>query len=146
MSASSVIAMSPLIESLQSGLEAIREARYLEAIDLLESYCYAVDQDLLNPEAKCNSCLLAQIFLVKAYLGSGDLERALALCQLVSESEHPQVKAWAQQALPILYTEELQQNLPQQQRICLELPPLSDLPLDPSLQKLCNLALDPQPL
>lgn len=121
--------MSSLIDSLQSGLEALQDSRYLEAIDLLESYCYAIDPDLSSTSSSQPACLAAQIFLVKAYFSSGDLERALALCQLVSESDHPQMKAWAQEALPILYTEELQQNLPHHQRIRLELPSVADIRL-----------------
>ncbi len=118
-------------DSLQSGLDALEQDRYLEAIDLLESYCYTCELAATCSASQKQACLLAQISLVKAYLGSGDLERALALCQAVADTdEDPLAQQWAQAALPILYTEELQQSLPDHQRIPLELPSISDIYLN----------------
>jgi hypothetical protein len=102
--------------SLRSGILALKQERYLEAINLLEAFCYCCS--LRTDDAEDghipDECLLAQVSLVKAYQGSGDLERAIALCQDVTASTHPQVKTWAEQALQVLLNPETQQALPWQ--------------------------------
>ncbi|MEN2383903.1 MAG: hypothetical protein KA716_31335 [Gloeotrichia echinulata DEX184] len=57
--------------SLQSGLNAFQEGRYQESVKLLEQFCRnCVDQN-------SSDYLSAQMWLVKAYQGAGELEKAV---------------------------------------------------------------------
>src|SRR6476469_8292295 len=80
--------------SLESGLAALKQERYKEAVQLLENFC----QNCFDTRA--TEYMKAQMALVKAYGGSGQTDRAIALCQeLVATSENAQVRTWAEQAL-----------------------------------------------
>ncbi|MFT0788125.1 hypothetical protein, partial [Synechococcus sp. H55.10] len=107
--------MSPPYGSLRAGITALKQERYLEAINLLESFCYCCSIQESSPRQKERNgsridpeeCALARVALVMAYQGSGDLERSTALCQeLLEQGETPSTPLWAQewaaQALPIL--------------------------------------------
>ena len=107
--------MSPPYGSLRAGITALKQERYLEAINLLESFCYCCSIQESSPRQKERNgsridpeeCALARVALVMAYQGSGDLERSTALCQeLLEQKEIPIAPLWAQewaaQALPTL--------------------------------------------
>jgi len=97
--------------SLRAGITALKQERYLEAINLLESFCYCCSiqerQERNGSRADPEECALARVALVMAYQGSGDLERSIALCQeLLEQKETPEsatwAREWAAQALPTL--------------------------------------------
>lgn len=107
--------MSHATGSLRAGITALKQERYLEAIDLLESFCYCYSLQGSSRrrlrEENCRvgpaECALAQVALVMAYQRSGDLERSAALCQeLLEQAESNEAcqwaKEWAAQALPAL--------------------------------------------
>ncbi|MGQ9837070.1 MAG: hypothetical protein ACUVRV_03665 [Cyanobacteriota bacterium] len=108
--------MSYSTGSLRAGITAFKQERYLEAINLLESFCYCCSIQGSSPrrfgEQKGSrmdpsECALAQVALVMAYQRSGDLERSTALCQeLLEQTEVSKTSLWAQewaaQALPTL--------------------------------------------
>lgn len=102
--------------SLRAGITALKQERYLEAINLLESFCYCCSiqerqehrlSERNGSRADPEECVLARVALIMAYQGSGDLERSTALCQeLLEEKETPEsapwAREWAAQALPTL--------------------------------------------
>ncbi|MEA5516489.1 zinc metalloprotease HtpX [Nodularia sp. UHCC 0506] len=78
--------------SLQSGLEAFQQGRYQEAVELLEQFSRnCVDHD-------SSDYLSAQMWLMKAYQGTGEIEKAKVLCQKLMVSENPQARKWAEKA------------------------------------------------
>ncbi len=87
--------MSLDLGTSQAGIVAAKQGRYLEAIELLESFCQ-------NTEPQSKDYLQAQMWLVKAYQSVGQEEEAIALCQLMTYSDHPQVVQWARKILPSL--------------------------------------------
>lgn len=72
--------------SLKAGLAALRSGDYPTAIAILESICQTQHQ---------TSRLKAQMGLVVAYEHTGEINRALALCQILTNSSNSQVKEWA---------------------------------------------------
>ncbi|WGV26029.1 zinc metalloprotease HtpX [Halotia branconii] len=78
--------------SLQSGLDAFQQGRYQEAVELLEQFCRnCVDHN-------SSDYLSAQMWLMKAYQGAGEVEKATSLCQKLMMSENSQIRNWAQKA------------------------------------------------
>lgn len=108
--------------ALRAGLEALQHSRYLEAIDRLETYCQQQEQDLSEP-----TCVMAQLFLVKAYFEGGELDRALVICEDLSQATQAEIREWVMDALPVLQSEAEQQDLPWQQRLHGDLPALPPL-------------------
>jgi|GEM_PF-257363 len=82
-------------ERFETGQKALRQGCYEAAVEALEDYCHRV-----NPRTRGYS--QAQRSLVKAYQGNGQQEAAIALCQQMTMSEKPIVKAWASQFLHTL--------------------------------------------
>lgn len=78
--------------------QAIQAKRYADAIPLLEAFCR-------NSPVSSKDYFQAQVWLVKAYKATGQTDRAIALCQQMSQSQHPKIQAWAQQALSTLSSE-----------------------------------------
>ena len=76
---------------LQSGLAALKSKDYSGAIAHLES--------LSRLETSSANRFKAQMGLVRAYAGKGEAVRAIALCRQLSQSNCPQVRAWATQTL-----------------------------------------------
>jgi Protein of unknown function (DUF3137) len=94
----------PAIELLQSGGEALKQKRYAEAVQALETYCQQVAQaDKTDAQA--------QIWLVKAYKGNQQTDEAIALCQQLTTAEDQMVQSWAQQYLTALSTATVVQAL-----------------------------------
>ncbi|TVP63014.1 MAG: peptidase M48 [Nodularia sp. (in: Bacteria)] len=78
--------------SLQSGLDAFQQGRYQEAVEILEQFSRnCVDQN-------SSDYLSAQMWLMKAYQGTGEIEKAAILCQKLMVSENPQARKWAEKA------------------------------------------------
>ena len=78
--------------SLQSALDALKQKRYQEAVELLEQFC----RDCA--EHNSSDYLSAQMWLMKAYQATGETKKAKALCQKLIMSEDPQTRTWAEQA------------------------------------------------
>ncbi len=87
-------------EILQSGLEALKQGSYQDAIELLEKFCqyYLVAAEISLQK----QYIQAQMGLVKAYHYCEDTQKAIALCQQLASNENPQVQAWVQRVLPSL--------------------------------------------
>ncbi|RUR72772.1 M48 family metalloprotease [Chlorogloeopsis fritschii PCC 9212] len=78
--------------SLQSGLDAFKKGNYQQAVELLEQFCRN-SGDRNSPDY-----LSAQMWLMKAYQGTGETEKAKILCQKLMMSENSEVRSWAEQA------------------------------------------------
>lgn len=78
---------------LQAGHDALRQERYIEAIELLEEYCI----DCQDPRSQ--EYLQAQMWLVTAYYRSGQNSQAKAICHRLTDSKNPEIASWAQQTL-----------------------------------------------
>ncbi|MCU0526604.1 MAG: zinc metalloprotease HtpX [Elainella sp. Prado103] len=75
-----------------AAVQAIQSKRYTDAIPLLEAFCR-------HSPGSSKDHFQAQIWLVKAYQATGQIDRAVVLCRQMSRSTHPKIQAWAQQAL-----------------------------------------------
>jgi len=86
---------------LEAGLAALKQGDYQAAIDHLETYTRVGairESPLPKPQL-----WRAQMGLVAAYQGNGNLEKAASLCQTLTQSENEKVRAWAvrtQEKLP----------------------------------------------
>lgn len=78
--------------SLEAGLEALRQERYSEAIDLLNAYCQTA-----KPTSR--DYWQAKMHLVKTYRQQGELQQAIDLCQQLLDHSNAQIQIWAQQEL-----------------------------------------------
>ncbi|MEH2194632.1 MAG: molecular chaperone DnaJ [Nostoc sp.] len=88
-----------LSELLTEGITACKEGRYPKAIKYLEDHCQG------STDRNSQDYIQAQMWLIKVYKMVGQLERAIALCQLLSNHTHPQVQTWAIKTLPMLSKE-----------------------------------------
>ncbi|MEH1839724.1 MAG: hypothetical protein V7L20_13350 [Nostoc sp.] len=88
-----------LSELFTKGIIACKEERYPKAIKYLEYYC----QGYTDRNSK--DYIQAQMWLIKVYKIVGQLERAIALCQLLNNHTHPQVQTWATKTLAMLSKE-----------------------------------------
>ncbi len=75
--------------SLAQGLQAFKEQKFDEAIELLSQYC----QDATHKDSAEYS--QAQMALAKAYHSKGQIEEAIALCQILKNHLDSQVNLWA---------------------------------------------------
>ncbi len=98
--------MSPNSGAFQAGVEAAQQRRYPEAVQLLEAFCQSC------AGTGSFDCIQAQMWLVKAYQGSGQIELAIALCQQMATYDLPQTVSWAQKVLPVLLAARETQPLP----------------------------------
>lgn len=89
----------PFSELFTEGITACQEGRYPKAIKYLEDYCQGYT------DRNSQDYIQAQMWLIRAYQMGGQLHRAIALCQLLSNHSHPQVQNWANKTLPILSKE-----------------------------------------
>jgi len=80
----------PLNLSLDEGLIALKQKNYTGAIAYLKPVLQATRPSVV---------LKAQMGLVKAYQGAGQIEEAIALCQALSTSTNPRTRSWAAQTL-----------------------------------------------
>jgi tetratricopeptide (TPR) repeat protein len=85
-------------ELLSVGQKALKFRRYAEAISAFEEFFQKTDVETKDYSQ-------AQIWLVKAYKGNGQLEDAIALCQQLTTSEQNVVQIWAKQFISTLLPE-----------------------------------------
>lgn len=81
--------MSSQVDSFKAGAAAVKQRRFSEAVQHLEAYCRA------NVGVESQEHFQAQIWLVQTYKALGKRPEARHLCWILSQSEQPQVKAWA---------------------------------------------------
>ena len=79
--------------SLQAGLDALREKRYRDAVQILQDFCRYYTQ------RGSKEYLQAQMMLVKAYQNLGDRASAITIAKELSIQENPQLSSWAIKAL-----------------------------------------------
>lgn len=85
--------MTKAFKVYQSGLQAFEKQNFSEAIELLEAYCQqGSNSQSLEYARACKT-------LVKAYQAVKEIEKAIALCQELTQSKRPQVKSWAKRWL-----------------------------------------------
>ncbi|WP_066382479.1 MULTISPECIES: molecular chaperone DnaJ [unclassified Anabaena] len=89
----------PLAKLFSEGVTACQEKRYPKAIKYLEDYCQ------ICTERNTETYIQAQMWLIRAYQMGGQLQRAIALCQMLVNHSHPQVQTWANKTLPMLSQE-----------------------------------------
>ncbi|AUT01260.1 Zn-dependent protease with chaperone function [Nostoc sp. CENA543] len=77
--------------SLEAGLVALKQGNYREAIAHLEP--------LASHQGNETAGLQARVGLVMAYARSGEVRKAIALCQTLTDSQNPKVQEWAKTAL-----------------------------------------------
>ncbi|OUL22403.1 M48 family metalloprotease [Nostoc sp. 106C] len=88
--------------SLEAGLVALKQGNYQTAIAQLEPVASNQKND--------NAGLQARVGLVMAYARSGQVSKAIALCENLLESPNPQVQEWAERALEHLKKRQKRQN------------------------------------
>ncbi|MCF4969276.1 zinc metalloprotease HtpX [Nostoc sp. CMAA1605] len=77
--------------SLEAGLVALKQGNYQAAIAQL--------QPLASHQGDETVSLQARVGLVMAYARSGEVRKAIALCQTLTDSQNPKVQEWAKTAL-----------------------------------------------
>jgi Zn-dependent protease with chaperone function/tetratricopeptide (TPR) repeat protein len=77
---------------LEAGNRALKQGKYVEAVEKLEAYCYGTDGSAKDYEQ-------VQSWLAKAYKNTNQTEKAIALCQKLVNSQKPFIKIWAEQYL-----------------------------------------------
>ncbi|MFM7423579.1 MAG: hypothetical protein ACKO7W_01015 [Elainella sp.] len=94
---------------LASGLLALQQQQYQEAIGILEAFCHDC-----AAKAQLNSrdYLRAQMHLVTTYSQQGQPERALALCHNLAQSSNAQVRIWAEQKLKAIDSDQTDPQRP----------------------------------
>ena len=92
--------------SLQSGLDALKEKRYRDAIQILKQFCQYYSQ------SGSKEYLQAQMGLAKAYHRTGQHDQAIAIAQTLTKSEYPEVRNWAIKTLETLISQEIPENSP----------------------------------
>ncbi|NEQ19262.1 MAG: M48 family metalloprotease [Microcoleus sp. SIO2G3] len=76
--------------SLEAGLSAIKQGDFQSAIATLEE---------VAATGNSNTVLQAQIGLVVAYAKSGNIPKAIAFCETLTQSQNSQVQQWANRTL-----------------------------------------------
>lgn len=89
------LGMPPML--LEDGLKALQNKQYPTAIELLDAYCHSDEVDRRSP-----FYVQAQIALARAYRGSGELDKAIALCHLLETYPNSEVQTWATGFISIL--------------------------------------------
>lgn len=84
------------LDLLKQGIDLVRQGDYAAAIAPLEAY----SESCANQGS--NYFLQAQRALAKSYQALGQVEQAIARCEQFRDSEHPALKAWANQCLAAL--------------------------------------------
>ncbi|MTJ52861.1 Zn-dependent protease with chaperone function [Anabaena sp. UHCC 0253] len=80
---------------LEAGLAALKQGNYYTAIANLEP--------LAKDQSQEKICLQAQVGLVMSYARTGEVSKAIALCQNLIANSNPQVQEWATLALEHLH-------------------------------------------
>ena len=82
-------------EELKAGIAAQQQGQYSQAISILDRVWQAS-----TPGSSTH--IQAQMYLIMAHQGCGQLEQALMLCRPLASSPLPQVQEWAHQVMPQL--------------------------------------------
>lgn len=85
-----------LSELMSEGITACKEGNYPKAIKYLEEYCQN------SQEQNSQNYIQAQMWLIRAYQMGGQLHKAITICQLLTNYNHPQVQIWAKKTLSML--------------------------------------------
>ncbi|HLP91116.1 MAG TPA: zinc metalloprotease HtpX [Nostocaceae cyanobacterium] len=93
---------SPTESSLEAGLLAFKQGNYHAAITKLEP--------IANSQSSQKASLQAQVFLVTAYARTGQVAKAIALCNNLTNSKNPQIQDWAKRALEYLQQRQKRQS------------------------------------
>ncbi|MBD2204734.1 molecular chaperone DnaJ [Calothrix sp. FACHB-1219] len=88
-----------LSELMTEGIAACKQGRYRQAIKYLEEYTEGCT------DKNHKDYIQAQMWLIRAYHLGGDLQRAIALCQLLRNHPHTQVQTWVKKTLSMLSQE-----------------------------------------
>lgn len=113
--------------SLRAAVEALKQQRYAEAIQMLEPLA-------LNPVAGGDprDRIQAQVYLVQAYERTGRHEDALSLCGSLTSATNPKVQTWAQQMLSTLEARRPASVGPVEPTTVPVIPPTSSSPPEPA--------------
>jgi len=97
------VASSENPQLLEDGTKLLKKGQYAEAIPLLEEYL----QGCANVLSR--NYLQAQMGMIKAYQGSGQKEKAIALCKSLLNTENTALRSWiAQNIAKLVPPEELE--------------------------------------
>ncbi|MBD2439164.1 M48 family metalloprotease [Nostoc sp. FACHB-110] len=77
--------------SLEAGLTALKQGNYQAAIAQLES--------VASGQVNGTTSLQARVGLVMAYARTGEVRKAIAICETLKTSDNSQVQEWAERAL-----------------------------------------------
>jgi Zn-dependent protease with chaperone function/outer membrane protein assembly factor BamD (BamD/ComL family) len=91
--------MNSQLNLLRSGIAAIHDQQYAQAVEALEAFC----RD--NTSLKPNEYFEAQRWLIKAYQRNGQVDLAIYLCQQMTDSPNAQTRSWAKSNLEWLQEE-----------------------------------------
>lgn len=86
------------LDLLETGIAALQQQQYQEAIGNLEAFCH----DCATQSQLGRDYLRAQMHLISTYEQQGQRDRALTLCQNLTQSTNAQVQIWAEQKLKSL--------------------------------------------
>ncbi|MFN7854962.1 MAG: hypothetical protein ACK5OU_24100 [Dolichospermum sp.] len=89
---------------LEAGLAALKQGNYYTAIANL--------QPLAKDQSQERICLQAQVGLVMSYARTGEVSKAIALCQNLIANSNPQVQEWATLALEHLHKRKTRRKNP----------------------------------
>lgn len=92
--------------SLQAGLDALKQGRHRDAIQILKEFCQYYSQ------SGSKEYLQAQMGLAKAYQRTGQNDKAIAIAQSLTKSEYSEVRSWASKTLESLISKEIPENSP----------------------------------
>jgi hypothetical protein len=87
------------LDLLETGIAALQQQQYQEAIGSLEAFCH----DCATQSQLGRDYLRAQMHLISTYEQQGQRDRALTLCQNLTQSANAQVQIWAEQKLKSLH-------------------------------------------
>jgi len=79
--------------SLETGIKAVEEGNYLEAVGILEAFCQK------GPQALSRDYTQAKMWLALAYHGLGETDQVVPLCKELSKNSNPEISDWASQWL-----------------------------------------------
>jgi len=79
--------------SLQAGLDALKDGRHRDAVQILKEFC------LYYSQHGSKEYIQAQMALLKAYHRLGETEQALTIAKALATHNNPQVSNWANQVL-----------------------------------------------
>ena len=85
-----------ILPYFESGMKALQTQHYKEAIKLLIQVCKKA------PDKQSSEYIQAQMGLVRAYRGIGDIDRAASLCETLEKQGNDEVKRWARSMTMIL--------------------------------------------